>query len=488
MDETRITHEARKQNEILQVIFERIPVMINFFGADGELKLINRQWEQTLGWSLDEIREQRIDIFEQCYPDPRSRQRVLDFVAANEKGWRDFKTRVRNGRVIDTSWAVVHLSDGTRIGIGIDTSERKRVEEDLKLRESQLAESQRLAHIGSWNWDVLSDTLTWSVELYRLFGFDPREFKPTHEIFLDELVHQDDRSMVIETLKNSLITKNSFGYEFRNLQPDGSIRVFHSHGRVVTDENGDAIRMFGTVQDVTERREAEEELRTSNESLRALSARLHSIREEEGARIAREIHDELGSALLSLKWDLEAAERIFSESEIPSSLLPVRAKLPGMVKTAEGIFTTVRRISAELRPRILDDLGLLAALEWESQQFEARTGIACRFACQLEDVPLKRAESTAVFRIVQEALTNVARHARATEVHLTTERENGDLILTVRDNGRGITAEELSEQRSLGILGMRERAQLIGGTIHIGPALPNGTVVTVRVAGVLTFR
>lgn len=237
-----------------------------------------------------------------------------------------------------------------------------------------------------------------------------------------------------------------------------------------------------TFSDVTERRRAEERLKTSREQLRALSARLQLAREEEGTRIAREIHDELGSALTGLKWDLEWVEKTVLESEtgVPS-LRPVREKIISMVALIDTTINTVRRISSELRPGILDDLGLTAAIEWQAQQFQSRSGIACSCTSCVETVDLDRDRSTAVFRIFQEILTNVLRHAQASRVEITMRKDEDDFVLEVRDDGRGIREEEECSIHSLGILGMRERAHLARGAVAIKGVAGRGTVVTVRV-------
>ena len=151
------------------------------------------------------------------------------------------------------------------------------------------------------------------------------------------------------------------------------------------------------------------------------------------------------------------------------------------MKLADTAISAIRRIASELRPSVLDDLGLVAAIEWQAQQFQARTGIVCHCDCSLEKVELTEEQSTAVFRIFQEALTNVLRHAQATKVDIKINKEHGYFALSVSDNGKGITESEKSEQQSLGILGMRERAHLIGGEIDIKGVERKGTVVIVRV-------
>jgi signal transduction histidine kinase len=215
--------------------------------------------------------------------------------------------------------------------------------------------------------------------------------------------------------------------------------------------------------------------------LRKLSASLQSAREEEGTRIAREIHDELGSALTSLKWDLEEIDKQLSTPLEPSALAALREKFQTPMKLADLAITSIRRIASELRPSVLDDLGLVAAIEWQAQQFQSRTGIVCHCDCALEKVELIEEQSTAVFRILQEALTNVLRHAQATKVNIKIKKEKGYFTLSVSDDGKGITEGEKLEQQSLGILGMRERAHLIGAEIEIKGTEGKGTVVTVRV-------
>lgn len=228
-------------------------------------------------------------------------------------------------------------------------------------------------------------------------------------------------------------------------------------------------------------RRKNEELEGEQGRLRALSARLQSAREEEGMRIAREIHDELGGALTGLKWDLEGIDKILSGAENGGKIDSVQQKIPTMTGLIESTITTVRRISSELRPGILDDLGLIAAIEWQAQQFQSRTGIKCHSDTTLETVELDRESATAVFRIFQEILTNVLRHAQATKFHVKLREQDGYLELEVSDDGRGITESEKGGAGSLGILGMKERALLVGGEVNIVGRDGSGTTVIVRV-------
>jgi len=228
-------------------------------------------------------------------------------------------------------------------------------------------------------------------------------------------------------------------------------------------------------------RRTEEQLRSSYEQLIALSGYLISVREKERTRIAREIHDELGQALTGLKMDLTRLEsRLLGTSDVvPHPVL--LEKLRSMANQVDTTIQSVRRIATDLRPGVLDDFGLAAAIEWQAQEFQNRIGIRCKFTSILEDINLDQDGCTAVFRILQEALTNVARHAGATRATISLKEAAGTLTLEVKDNGKGITENDLSKTKSFGLLGMRERASLLGGELHISGIQGTGTTITVRI-------
>ena len=221
---------------------------------------------------------------------------------------------------------------------------------------------------------------------------------------------------------------------------------------------------------------AEEELRRSREQLRALTGHLQSVKEEERVKIAREVHDDLGQSLTALKLDLA-----WLKGRLARDQRALHDKAETMMELIDSTIQTVRRIAAELRPAVLDDLGLAAAIEWQAQDFQNRTGIRCEVRKTLNDIQLDCDLSTAFFRIFQETLTNVARHAKATDAEISLEEKQNSLILDIKDNGRGITEEEVHGLNSLGILGMRERALLLGGELRISGAPGKGTTVTVRI-------
>jgi PAS domain S-box-containing protein len=223
---------------------------------------------------------------------------------------------------------------------------------------------------------------------------------------------------------------------------------------------------------------AEAELKISHEELRRLSAYIQSAREEERTRISREIHDELGQSLTGLKMDLSWLEKKFMVNEVKSDI--IIDKINSMSQLIDSTIKTVRKISSELRPGVLDYLGLPAAVEWQSQDFQKRTGITCKIVTMPAEIKLTQDLSTAVFRIFQETLTNVARHSNANLVEISMVNNESSLILTIKDNGKGITEEELHNKKSLGLVGMRERAELFGGEFKI-TGTKEGTAVRVKI-------
>jgi PAS domain S-box-containing protein len=365
-------------------------------------------------------------------------------------------------------------------GVSIDIEDRKRAEEALREAEQKYHDIFENAGEGIFQSTPEGKYIAANPALARMYRFaSPEELihscqDISRQVYVDPTLREEFRRQIEE---QGAIR----GFEHEVFRQDGSTFWISVNARTVRDEQG-AIQYYeGTAQDITERKAAEEKLKATSVHLRALSARLQSAREAEGTRIAREVHDELGSALTSLKWDLEEIDKQLSTPLEPLALVALREKFQTPMKLADLAISAIRKIASELRPSVLDDLGLAAAIEWQGQQFQSRTGIVCVCDCSLERVELNEEQSTAVFRILQEALTNVLRHAQATKVEIKISKENGYFGLSVSDNGKGIMESVKSEQQSLGILGMRERAHLIGGEIDIKGVEGKGTVVIVHV-------
>jgi signal transduction histidine kinase len=229
--------------------------------------------------------------------------------------------------------------------------------------------------------------------------------------------------------------------------------------------------------ELAERALTEQRLRASEENLRALAGHLQSVREEERIHIAREIHDELGQALTGLKFDLAAFAKHFETDEARART----EKQHGLSIAIDRIINSVRRIASGLRPEVLDEIGLAAAFEWQAREFQRRTGIRCLVEIEPEFVDPDKQRSTALFRIFQELLTNVARHANATRVNVKLADGGTALALSVEDNGRGIRDNEIESPRSLGFLGLRERVLAFGGMIDVKGDEGKGTKVSVTI-------
>ena len=234
-------------------------------------------------------------------------------------------------------------------------------------------------------------------------------------------------------------------------------------------------RALREVGERIERDRAREELRASHEQLRALAVHLQSIREDERAHIARELHDELGQVLTALRMDVSWMQIKLGESQ-PE----VAERIGSTLSLIDSTIRSVRKIATDLRPGILDDLGLVAAIEWQAREVQSRAGIPCSLVIPPPDFSVDKNRTTAVFRIFQEALTNIVRHANATKIEIRLDVNEGQLKLDVLDNGRGINSTDVLKSHSLGLLGMQERAQILGGTVHIAHRPSGGTAVTLR--------
>lgn len=235
-------------------------------------------------------------------------------------------------------------------------------------------------------------------------------------------------------------------------------------------------RALREARERADRKQVMEQLRHSHAQLRALSVYLQHVREEESIRISRAVHDELGQALTGLKIDLS-----WLSTRLPKRLDPLIDKTREMSQHIDETIKTVRRISTELRPGILDHLGLVAAIEWQANEFQTRTGIRCKVSQRVDHTIMEEELNTVFFRIFQETLTNIIRHAQASRVEISLTEQHGRLVLEVKDNGRGITREQISNIKSIGLLGMRERAALLSGEVNISGQPKKGTKVVVSI-------
>ena len=458
---------------------------------------------------------------------------------------------------------------GELCAIALDTS---RSREKLEASEQGLREAQRIARVGNWSYDTTTGELTWSDELYRMYGLDPEVTRAGLEHAVGR-VHPDDRETAETILRNAIEHAEPYEFEYRVITPEEEVRHIIGIGKVVTDDTGKVTRVYGTSQDITDRKLTEEKIehlskfpgenpnpvmRVSREGiilyanegsrhllktwdtaeeggipeqwrkvaeealasgvnterecpcnsivyslsfspiteagyvniyglditrlkeaelqLKQLASNLQTAREDERIRIAREIHDEIGQMLTGIKMDISLCEHLVRDN--PTG---IDEHVESLQELVDSTINTVRRISSELRPTILDDFGLTAALEWYVEQFEKRSGITCSLTLpEPELIPAKEVTIT-LFRIVQEALTNIARHAEATEAVISLVRERNGLLVEISDNGRGITKQDMAKSGSLGIIGMKERIANLDGAFEIEGRSGKGTNIRVTV-------
>ena len=296
--------------------------------------------------------------------------------------------------------------------------------------------------------------------------------------FWETIIHQEDVDAAMRFTRFES-EHPQFGSdvqtEFRLRKSDGAY-IWLAQVVRRSDGNDPHQQARGFLFDLTEAKEREREIERSRILMRQLALRIQAAREEERKNIARELHDELGQALTLFRIELEWLETRFAKLGIHDDA--IAEKLPEMKKSAGATLHTMRRILTSLRPPVLDEFGLIAALEWQAGEFSRRVGIRCELHAEPMDCP-DMALATAIFRTFQEILTNIARHAKASSVKVKFGRTPAGLLLTVSDNGKGFLASEAEREKSFGLLGMRERAESLGGILTISSTVDVGTTVTV---------
>lgn len=334
-----------------------------------------------------------------------------------------------------------------------------------------------------WNDGADKDALLEHVFQHQRMTIVNEAYARQYRVSLDELIGKTPAEFYAHDIEagkagwRAMFDAGHLHTETEERRMDGTPVRIEGHYLCVYDDRGRITGHLGIQRDITDRHLAAEEIAASREELRALAARLETIREEERTRIARELHDELGQALTGLKLDLAWIERRLSRHS-QSELVDRCSSLLGRL---DEVMVSVRRIVTELRPSVLDQLGLADAIEWQAQDFAARTGLALDLDIQCRGTSPVGGVASSVFRMLQEALTNIAKHAGATRVRLALRIEPDLIALDVSDNGRGITQEELRGSHSLGLLGLRERAIAWGGKVTIAGNATSGTTVALRI-------
>lgn len=520
IDRVRLTEQVRQREAYYRTILATTPDFIYLTDTEGNVLDTNAATLDRVGLSLEQLRHRNIKEFLAGDNPEEFIQAQAKVRNGQEVKGLEVRAKTARGEVFDYEINTVPLKKDGEVaeilGIARDITKRKHAEEALRQAHEELARGMRERAIQLARANAnLKRELSEHRQTAKLIRRAKKEWETTFDDVAELILFTDSKGTI---LRCNQAVRRAFKTTYQDLigrpmeevfygTTDSATEVFQSSQAApvldgkpvearfprlngwfevtrhpITSPTGRARQgAVYTVTDITERKWAEEQLRISHQQLRALSAHLLSVREEERKRVAREIHDELGHVLTSLKIDLSQLGDRLSDSSpesLQSVLLPQLRSMLNLVDTA---IQSVRRIATSLRPEVLDHFGLVEAMQWLVQDVQARTGIRGKFVSALEHINLEPDRCSAVFRILQETLTNVTRHAKATRVKVSVKEEAGNLILKIVDNGRGITEGEISSPASLGLLGIRERILLLGGQFHIKGITGKGTNVDVTI-------
>lgn len=437
---------------------------------------ISSTLERLWGCAPERVYEDPDVLLEFVHPDDRERF-LTERVAARDGASFDMEYRIvrPGGEVRWMRSQGYPIYDGAAdvegvAGVTQDITRQKAAFEELRRSEEMHRRAQEIGGIGHWELDPETRELTWSDEVYRIFGLERADFVPTPGSFRDR-VHPDDRPAQAAADEAVLAGVGPLDIEHRIIRPDGEVR--HVHERATLVEEDGTQKLVGTVQDITERRHLQMKVEASRDLLRRYSATRIGERERERIVLAREIHDQLGQLLTVVKLQL-GRELRHAAGERHERLVETMGVVDSAIKE-------MRNISARLRPPALDPLGLVEALEDYVAEFSEDSGLRTSFSSDFEQVELDGEVSGHLFRIVQEALTNVVRHARADRARVELRSEADAIVLRVLDDGVGLSSRSPDRADRLGIVGMQERAVLLGGSLELRDRDPSGLEVCVRV-------
>ena len=442
------------------------------FANDRFLERYNLRPEQVLGRTDAELFPRRQALAAAAHD--------AEVLARGEPLQYEERASMADGqRVSLVSKFPVFDATGVVTAIGVvasDITDRRVTEQALREQRTLLAEAQKIAGLGSWEWDPDSGRVSWSEELYRIFGVTAQDVPPSFENYLERL-HPEDRQQSGSMVARALIDNRPFSMLERVVRPGGELRYVRSQGDVVRNERGKPIKVLVACLDITDQRHSESALRQAAQDLHGLTRRLVQAEEVERRRLARELHDRVGQSLSALNINLDIISR---DSGALSPAL--RQRLEDSLGLVDGTLQSIENVMADLRPPLLDEYGLAAALGWHSEEWTRRTGVQVTVTDRTPDAAkgARPEAAVALFRIAQEALNNVLKHAQARNVRIDVSATDEELVLDVHDDGRGFDPRAARRGR-WGMTTMRERAEAAGGQLHVDATPGQGTRIHARV-------
>ena len=468
-----IGHErSRRAASHLQILFAQSADALIVAGLDGRCRSVNQAACDLLGYTRAQLLG--LSFFDLVPPEDEARmRRALATIRQGKVDRLELSLRHQKGAVIPVELSTNALpQDACLISIR-DISPRRAADESLLQMRAELYEAQRLGKIGSWKWNRLTNEATWSPELYRIYQLDPSK-PPPPVSELEQMYSPESRQARHIALAEAFLTGAPYEAERELILQDGQRLWLYITAEGVRDAHGVINELRGTAQDITERTRVELALIESRKELRDMAAHREQERERERKAIAQEIHDELGQLLAAMRMDVSQLRKHCPD------VSTAKPALDDLNRLVERTFEVVRSLATSLRPSALD-MGLGIALEWLVEDFSVRWEIPCEFALHGEECTLDDMRATAIFRVVQESLTNIAKHAQATQVQVTLQFDPDEVSVSVQDNGLGFEPAKVSRRGHFGLLGMRERVLALHGQIELDSAPGEGTRIAIHV-------
>ena len=456
--------------------------------SEGRYTYVSHVVEPVLGYRPEEL-VGRMHFYDLFPEEGREEFKKLAFEAGrrNERFTNFLNPAItKDGRLLWLSSNGIPLLDeagklrGFR-GSDTDVTARKQMEEGLKASRRLLAEAMDMAHLVNWEYDAVSNQFTFDDRFYALYGTTAKiegGYQMPAEVYARKFVHPEDQHVVADEVAKALRASSpayTSQVDHRIIRRDGAVRHIVVRSKIEKDENGKTIKTFGVNQDITERKRAEEERRKMAVRLRELAKHLQTVREEESRRLSVWLHDEVGQMLTRARMDA-----MLLESVPENAVGEAASALSSLKRTLDDTVGMIQNICMDLRPAMLDDFGLVATLEWTIRESEKRLKIPIQF--EVDHVPesLDNEISVAIYRMTRECLTNIVRHAHASEVDIRFFGDGLWLSLVVHDNGCGMMPGVAESPTSFGLSQLRERASTLGGFAQIESRPGQGT--TVRIA------